>query len=467
MKRPLRNALALASSDLTSRGIGFLVTVFMARVLGPSHFGIVQLGLAVLGYSALVANPGIQMLETRNVAWAIGYGNERVSVVLSLRLLLSAVLILTTAPFVVAFVQATEVRDSVVLFSLSLLPLALSLDWFFQGKEQFQIVSASRVVGSVVYGLTAFVLISTADDFRYAALAFLVGNLAASSFLLISYRMRHETLQPVWRPLLWRRLLSETVPVGLAGFLAQSAVSFAPLVIGILYSTSDVGMYSGAMKLVFLLLILDRTLNSLLLPVVARYHASRPAEVGEVVSRGLRIVALLVIPLSVCCAILAPELVGFVYGRGYEHAGDLLRILSAYFAFTMVNSVLVCALVGTRREKDYTKRMVTGSLILAIFVVALAVLYGPAGAASGVVLGELTILILLVSSVRRFMRVALIQSIGKPVFAGMAMVLCAMALAGWQPILVAPLSVAMYASVLLVTKGFDRRDMDLLNEKPE
>src|SRR5512137_3156507 len=105
VRRPLRNMTALFAGDVASRGIGFLITIYLARILGPAGFGLVSVGMALLGHLQLLSSPGVQLVEARNTARADGMDDRRFSGVLALRLALSivlfviAVLILIVNPY--------------------------------------------------------------------------------------------------------------------------------------------------------------------------------------------------------------------------------------------------------------------------------------------------------------------------------------------------------------------------------
>ena len=152
MKRPLRNMSALFAGDVASRGIGFLVTVYLARILEPAGFGLVSVGMALLGHLQLLSSPGIQLVETRNTARADGMDDRRFGGVLTLRFVLSIVLF--ALALLVLFVNPYDpaVRR-VMLWSLaSLFPLALATDWYLQGMERMPPIGAARFAGYCVYG---------------------------------------------------------------------------------------------------------------------------------------------------------------------------------------------------------------------------------------------------------------------------------------------------------------------------
>ena len=90
MKPLTKNLLSSSASDAGSRLLGFLVTAYLARVLGPPAFGIISIALSVLGYAVLFAGPGMNVMGTRLVASTRGAEAEFSSDVVSLRTLLAA-----------------------------------------------------------------------------------------------------------------------------------------------------------------------------------------------------------------------------------------------------------------------------------------------------------------------------------------------------------------------------------------
>jgi len=400
VKRPLRNVLAFLLGDAGSRLIGFLITVYLARVLNPSGFGILNIGLAVLGNLGLFANPGINVLEARNAAASSGAQPERTGGVLVTRLLLAAGICAGTWLIVRVLLASTTTGDVVLLFVCSLVPMALFLDWFFQGKEQMGPVSVSRLLNYAVYGLIVFVMVQGEADVLFAPLGFLLGNCAAALFLLVVFRRRFGQLALRWQPGLVKSVLSENLPVGAAMFLGQLVVNLPPIVIGAIVGTTEVGMFGAAMKVAFLFLLVDRMFNTLFLPVVTRYLATRADETGLLLSVTLKVVTLVMLPLAIAGIFLAPWLIATVYGAGYERGILLFQMLMAYVFLTVLNSVFVCTVLGGGHERQYVRIMAAGAAVLATALVVLTPLAGGAGAALAVVIGEATVVMLSVRETR-------------------------------------------------------------------
>jgi len=68
MKALPRNFLALFLSDIIGRLLGFLATVYIARLLGAQGLGLLSYGAAFLTYALLFVNPGLTTIGAREIA---------------------------------------------------------------------------------------------------------------------------------------------------------------------------------------------------------------------------------------------------------------------------------------------------------------------------------------------------------------------------------------------------------------
>jgi O-antigen/teichoic acid export membrane protein len=406
VKRPIRNALAFLLGDAGSRLIGFVITVYLARVLSPEGFGLINIGLAVLGHLGILASPGISLLETRNVAAAGEEMQGRASGVLILRLIIAAILCSVAWLIVVAIPIREESGRITLLYVASLLPMAISLDWFFTGKERVGMVSVSRLLNYAVYGFVVFFMVRSLKDAPFAPAAFLAGNWAASIFLLVVYSARFGKLEIRWQPSFWWKILKDNLPVGAGMFLGQLVVNLPPLVLAFFAGAAAVGRFSAASKIVFLFLVIDRLFNTLFLPVVSRYLARKLDEVRELYRITVKGTTIVMAAISVAGALLAPLLMRVIYGPEYEGSYSLLERLMAYVFLTVVNSVFVCTILGAGRTKEYLRVTAIGGSVLAAAVGLGTLLMGEQGTTLGVVLGEASVVGLSMIESRKIIRVS-------------------------------------------------------------
>jgi PST family polysaccharide transporter len=465
LKPILRGLFWVTAGDLFARLVGFVITAYVARMLAPDSFGVVSLGLAVLAYLGQISGAGLQVLEARNVAASVRVDAARVGAVISLRLALAVTIIALGGLGTELFVSRPETREALWVSMLILVPLAISLEWFFQGAEQFRTLSLAKIPYALAYGALVLPFVAGPEDVSAAILALGAATLSGAIFLFVVFHRHYGTLRFHIDIPLWKRLLAGGMPVGLAMLAAQSAVNLGPIVIGLLFSGADVGTYSAAMKLIVLILILDRVLNSLYLPMVSRVQAQRPEELIDVVNITMKVTFGLVLPGAVCSFILAPVLVPLVFGPGYDGAVDHFRILLGYVAFTLPNSVYACTLIGCGQERQYTKILTIGSLFLAGCVVVLAYVLGPAGAALGVAIGELATFGLLTAATKRLVSLDLTRPILQ--FGGALIAAAAFAVVFSDlPMIVSLIaSVGIFFLVLTVVGGLRRHDLRWLRSR--
>ena len=465
MKRAAQNILAIFAGDIASRVVGFLVTVYLARTLAPESFGLVAIGLAVLGHLQLLTSPGFQVVETRNVAKLSTFDPDRLGGVVVVRTVLSAGAVLLTALIVALFFPA-DLTALVVLTSVaSLIPMALYADWVLQGKEQFMWISVARFGGYVVYGVTALFLVHSPDNVVGAPLAFLAGCTATALLLGVALVRTVGLPRPRWAPQMWKSILAENLPVGWAMFLGQMVINLPPLVIGVLLTTTGAGQYNAAMKLIFLLLILDRVVNAVFLPVVTRIIIRNRSEAEKLVDVGLRVLMVVGIAVMLCGILLAPSAVVWVFGDMYGGGIVVFQILLLYVVLTLLNSVVVCTLVGAGGDRMYAGVITAGTIALVFFLLVLTPLLGLTGAAIAVVLGEAVTLLLMLN------RTAAVIALPHPgVFVPPILAGAVGAGTAWLSLAAGPLpalavTMAAYSAAIVVFKVILPSDVRYLREK--
>lgn len=462
MKPPLSKLIAFVAGDLGSRAIGFVITAYLARVLDTWGFGIINIGFGVLGYLMLLGTPGIHLIETRNAAAVEGMPTERVQAILSLRLVLAVVLIFGATVVAGLLPMETNTRRVVVLSTLSLVPLALSLDWLFHGKEQFWVLSAAKVLSAATFGAVGFIVVRSAGDVAWVPIAFALGNTAAAIFFLTQYRSRYGPLRLTWRLPLWKQIVGSNVPVGLSVFLAQSTINLPPIVVGSFVSSAAAGLFSAALKVVFVLLMIDRVVHALLLPVISRAFAGRGEDAAVLVVTVAKGILVLLVPLTACALLLASPAMALIFGEQYVAAAPVLQILLAYFLLTVLNTVLVCALIGSGREKAYTLAVTVGSAASVVAIVLGTLLFGMRGTAWGIVAGELLTVVLMVHAVRRVIGGAIVRALLPPSAAAVAMTVGLVLLPAQHVALECVAAIVLFGVFALVFRVIEKEELQLL-----
>ncbi len=465
MKRPLKNILSTISADVGSRALGFVATAYLAHVLGTASFGMMSVGLSVLSYVLVLSSPGLHTIGIRDVAAHSANLSERVNDIVSLRFALSIVLVCLCSLACLLFIESSMMRWLIIIFSCSAIPAALSLDWYFQGREQLVLVSSAKLLLYVVYVVIVLLLVSTPGNIIWTAIAFGAANLISSLFLLILFNRTAGGLRFRWDWKKSTRLLKESFPVGIFSILSQTILNLPVLIVGIILSASDVGLFSAAMKLVFFALMLDRVFYALFYPVISRYRQTTQEQFSHLAGLALKVICYISIPILVIGLMFAPEILSLVYGKLYADADTTLRVLLVYFLFTIVNTTLMCVLIAEKRDREFSRAMFFGTLLLVILCCILTYSSGIVGTAVGLSIGEGIMTLVFMRKVQRTVKLELSKIALPAVFAGVLMGVVILLLRGVIFLAVIPLALFLFLASISLSGGLSRNDLRFLRER--
>jgi len=165
MNKNLKNILSLFSMEIAVRLIAFGAVTYLARTLGASNFGLINIGLAVMNSALVLGSSGLILVGTRKVA----ANNERLGALImrifKLRTILSALAYLIISAILFIFVKDLSTRNVVLVYLLYIFPAALFIDWYFQGKQQMGNIAIARIGGMIVYFIFILFFIKQANEF--------------------------------------------------------------------------------------------------------------------------------------------------------------------------------------------------------------------------------------------------------------------------------------------------------------
>ena len=151
-----KNFSYLTLGEIISKAIGFLVAIYVARVLGPDNFGKLGFAQAFTSYFGLIVNLGLDVYGTREVAKDKSKAKELLSNIVLMKFFLF-IFVYALLFLIVSFLpKDTYTKKVILLYGLSLFTSVLAIDWFFQGFENFKIIAIGRIIRNVVYAALVF-----------------------------------------------------------------------------------------------------------------------------------------------------------------------------------------------------------------------------------------------------------------------------------------------------------------------
>lgn len=372
-----KGALWSALSNIVMRFANIAVTALLARLLAPEDYGAFALALAVFVVVTSLAELGLAVAITRSPKEPaeIAPTVTTVAVVVSTVL---AVLMAWQAPALAELVGSTRATEA-----LRILSICVFLTGIFAvpGAQLARDFRQRRIFAATVAGFVPanalLVLLALAghgaDAFAWSRV---VGQIIAGAVMVGGVRL----YRPGFRRELLMPLLRFGLPLSAANLVNWALLNADYVILGRFLTDAAVGTYMIAFTVAsWSTAVLGSALNAVVVPAFARLGSARDA-VSDATLLGVRLVALVALPIGVTTMALSGPLVASLFGPRWAQAAPVLAVLSAYGMLYAFSLLLVNLLVAHGR----TSRLLVVQMLwigLLVPLMILSVRYGLVGVA--------------------------------------------------------------------------------------
>ena len=420
-QRIAKNAVSLLFSGIISQLIGFAAVIYLARVLGPGNFGKITFVIAIVAYFSLIANMGLPLLGTREIAKGRDKTRDYVGNILTLRLCLALLgfgLLLLLALFLN---KSIEIKYLILLYGLGLIPSALLLDWVFQGIEKMEYIGLGKTLSIAIYVILVLSFVKSPEQLLLIPCFQVAGSLLAA---LILFCLSVKTLGKLTFKvdlMLWKNLLRQSLPIGFSLAIAQLFFTIDTVMLGFMRNDEEVGYYNAAYKIIMLFIMAVMAYHDAIFPVISHFHKTSLDSLIKLISGTERLMIAIAMPLAVGGFILARPIIELLYGAGYEGGIIAFQILIWAVFILYINVGYSRGLLACNREKWYLAGAAIPAVINVFANFILIPPFGIIGAATGTVLAQASAFLVIYIGFRRVALVPFHHYIFKPSLASIIM----------------------------------------------
>ena len=465
-RRLVRNTVSLSAVSALRMVVGFSLTVYIGRRLGPVWLGKYALLLAYVSIFQLASEFGLPRLVSREVARAPELASTSfwTSVILQLGSSLAGMAVMVGVVALMGYPADTSYMLFLATFALPLWALAGAAGALLRASERMELLTLAEALGGAAQIGTAILMLQAG----YGAVSLAASQVASVGMVALVSLACVFALGMVQKPQLSRDftrwLLREVSDLSLLAIFGGVLFRLDVLVLARLLDEQAIGIYNAAYQMVKIPMLLAMAYGDAIFPALARFHHAARERFQVFVRGSLRYGILLLFPLAVVVGPLAPTIIRLVFaGEEYVQAATVLRWLVwlaiPFYAYT----VLSRSLVASDRQADARRVagiMVVGGLALQILMTTR---WGVVGAA---IAAGLTFLIGAILGARYVMPEQLRFALGTDALRflatalGMLAVLWALRLQ--SPVLAATVSVGGYVLLALLFSVFAHEDLVML-----
>lgn len=391
----VHNTLAMLGTQLATYAFPLATIPYLARILGPVHWGLVAYAQALGLYLSMVVEFGFNLSATRRIARSRDDKQQIEQIVAGVMGAKVFLAIACVAIMVVGQLFVTSFQQhSIILWAgaLSGIGQGFSMLWFYQGLEKMKAPAAMDVLGKGVAAAGIFIFVhSRQDAWRVLGLQCLC--YWSITFILLAIasretRFRWPTMQAI------RSSLRDSA----AMFLFRSSVSLYTtanaLILGGVSTPVAVGFYSGAERLVKALANLLNPLTQSLYPRLSRLLATDRSRAVSLARLSLAVTGSAALAFCMLTFFGAPLITRVVLGPGYGPAIPVMRVLSLLLPAIAVSTVLgVQWMLPLGMDAVYNKIIISAGFLNLALALSWATRWQQMGMACAVVVSEYVVTI--------------------------------------------------------------------------
>lgn len=373
----------------------FITFPYVSRVLGVDGIGKVQYCNSIISYFTLIATLGITIYAVREGS---KYKNDREK----LTRFSKEILCINTISMFIAYllfifyffcVFSESYQILMIVCSFSILFSAYSVEWLYQIKEDYYYISLRSFIIQIISLFFLFMFVKDKNDYIIYAFVSILGSSGSFAFNLIHSKKYIDFLKK--EKLNLKKHIKPILTIFGISISSSIYMNLDIAMLGIIHSTTAVGLYSAAVKLSHVIKQLVASFSNVLFPRLAHYKGNdQLGKYNELLKNGLRLTILLIIPASIGMCVLSKELLLLLSGSDYISASIASKILSINMIFSVIDGALYYQIIlpyGEEKKAVFITSL--GAIVNFILNMIIIPLYSYNGAAFTTFIAELVVFI--------------------------------------------------------------------------
>ena len=344
--RPNLKKIVLNSSWIfTDNGIrivvNFVVSIWIARYLGPDMFGALSYSIAFVSLFNIVANLGINDIVVRELVKFKSRQSEIMGSAFVLKALGAVLSILIAAGFV--FLTRSNQPQTVLMVFL------ISCGFIFQSLDVIDLQYQSKVMSKysiwaknsaflLTSALKVYFILSGMPVVYFASAVLIEAAIGSAGVIYIYHRQKNNIFRWKIDKKISRELFLLGLPILLAGTLSLFYLKIDRILIGQIMGDDALGKYSAATALCDPWIFVPSAIATSVFPAIISTKTRDSALYVARMQQLYSFLAQIAFIIAVVTAILSPFLIKILYGQSYSGAASVLSIYIWTIVFVFIDA---------------------------------------------------------------------------------------------------------------------------------
>ncbi len=355
--------------------MGFFYTVYVARTLGVSDFGLYTVALAYFSIISSIADFGFNRFLIREVARDKLAVHELIWSIIAFRLTITSVLFAVFAVFLYMLDQDKMRISLILLATIAILPqsIAFTFDAIFVAVRKLQFSAVALFLASLTTVTSGFFLVYNGFGVWGAVNALIFGQTVYAVVLTIFLFRQHGFHFSAVNLKLIKKAILGSLPYGLLSILGLLYFRIDSVLLSYIKGNFETGIYGAAYKFLEAVTVIPSAFSMALFPVLSEVHDTSLKRVKMLYFKSLKLMLGLGLVVSLGYFFILPEFIKILLPNYYASV-QAIRILSLSVPFMFIHVPAVSVLLSTDK---YLKQVLILSVLALTFNILANLLFIP------------------------------------------------------------------------------------------
>ncbi len=463
-KSVIKNTGIVFAGDIIFRFVSLIVMIYLARYLGVSEFGKYNLIFAYLAFFGVLTNLGINEILVRDIARDKAVAPKIIGNVYTIRLILSVFAIFLAIIVATIIPEYRKILSYIFVASMTLIFISFSdlYSTIFQANFKMKYNVVAKLFYKAISAILIFWII-----FSGGTLMLIIISLVFSEIIktLICYLFSRKFLKASASLdfSLWKYILKESAPLALTGFIFIIYYRIDVIMISLMMSNYEVGLYSAAYKLSEPLSLIPYSLMISIFPIMSASFKNSKNTLIKSYKYSMKYLLIVTLPIATIITFFSDKIIFLIYGIDFVNSTSALQILIWSLVFSSMNSVVANLLVSINKQKFIMYSMFSSAITNIILNAILIPKIGYNGASIATVI---TNIILFMGNFyfisRNLMSLQIKNFITKPILGCLIMVIFLYFIRDFNFIILSLLASVIYILFLYYVKTFSDEELKIM-----
>lgn len=380
--KEINNASWLIGGRIIQMILSLFVGILTARYLGPGNYGLINYGGAYVSFFAALCNLGLNSVIVKEFVDRPDEQGEAIGSALMMRLISSILSVILTIS-IVSIIDKDEPLTIVVVALCSLgsvFHIFETFNYWFQSIYKSKITSLATLCAYITTSVYKMGLLILEKDVRWFAFATSVDYIVVAVFLWVAYK-KHGGAKLKFSLNKSKKLLRVSYHYILSSIMVSIYSQTDKLMLKQMLNENEVGFYSTAATICSMWTFVLQAIIDSMYPSILQKRNINKSDYEKKNRQLYAIVFYVSSIVAVVFLIFGKIIVNVLYGKEFEAAADVVKILTWYTAFSYLGVARNAWIVSEGKQK-YLKYMYGYAAIMNIGINMLLIpVMGAVGAA--------------------------------------------------------------------------------------